>query len=83
MAVAIAASWDSGRAFDKSEHDAGTSWDLRTLVLDAGDYYLARSIYGDFSVQIRQYKCSTTVSCISGVRIRYGNSVINFDYDNR
>ncbi len=52
---------------------------LTFVVTRVGDFYLTRSIYGDFSVQSRQYLCHTGVSCNSGVRIQYGRSSLLFD----
>ena len=47
-----------------------------------GDYYLTRSIYGDFAIQVRQYECQPNMACFSGARILYGDTVINFGYQN-
>ena len=48
----------------------------------SGDYYLTRSIYGDFAIQVRQYECQPNMACFSGARILYGDTVINFGYQN-
>lgn len=44
-----------------------------------GVFYLTRSRSGDFVVQVRQFACSTTVTCNQAVRIRYGTSVVTLD----
>lgn len=44
-----------------------------------GVFYLTRSRSGDFVVQVRQFACSSTVTCNQAVRIRYGTSVVTLD----
>ncbi len=48
-----------------------------------GDYYLVRSMSGDFVVQVRQYSCKATTACNKQVAVKYGSSVLSMDVDNR
>ena len=45
--------------------------------------YLARSISGDFAVQVRQVTCSKKSQCNQAIRIKYGNAVIAIDSDHK
>jgi hypothetical protein len=42
----------------------------------SGDIYLARSVSGDFVVQTRQRACNVKPRCNVAIRVRYGDSVI-------
>jgi hypothetical protein len=52
---------------------------LARLPTRPGDFYLTRSLSGDFVVQVRQFACGRTVSCNQAVRIRYGSSTVTLD----